>query len=194
MSSPPQHPTAWARTDVPEGMGIGTLLPEPDGFRLEAGETVFAREERFLTRFTVWTDLAWATTRVHAEVLSAAGTETVTLQAQGGHWSDGKGGELRELVGCLDVDIAATPLTNTLPIRRLGLRPGEHRDIAVVWIDIPSLRIRRVRQRYTRHHAENGLELYTYRDPLHGEYRISVDGDGVVVDYERFVRRWSPDP
>ncbi len=192
MSSPTEHPAAWSRTDVPEGLGLGTLLPEPDGFRLEAGETVVGGEGRFFTRFTVRTDLAWTTTEVRAEVVSAAGSEVVILRAQGGHWVDDRGRELPELVGCLDVDVAATPLTNTLPIRRLGLNPGEHRDIAVVWIDVPSLRIRRVRQRYTRHPAEGGLEQYTYRDPLHGEYRLSVDGDGVVVDYERFARRLRP--
>lgn len=193
MSSLTEHPAAWTRTDVPEGLGLGTLLPEPGGHRLEAGETVVVGEERFFTRFTVRTDLAWTTREVRAEVLSASGLESVTLQAKGGHWSDADGRPLAELVGCLDVDVAATPLTNTLPIRRLGLRPGEYRDIAVAWIDIPSLRIRRVRQRYTRHPAEGGLERYTYRDPLHGEYRMSVDGEGLVVDYERFARRLRPD-
>ncbi|GHC72558.1 transcriptional regulator [Nocardiopsis terrae] len=193
MSSLTEHPAAWTRTDVPEGLGLGTLLPEPDGHRLEAGETVVEGEERFFTRFTVRTDLAWTTREVRAEVLSASGPESVTLRAQDGHWTDADGRPLAELVGCLDVDVAATPLTNTLPIRRLGLRPGEHRDIAVVWIDIPSLRVRRVRQRYTRYPAEDGLERYTYRDPLHGEYRLSVDGNGLVVDYERFARRLRSD-
>ncbi len=179
----------WTRTDVPEGLGLGTLIPESDGYRLEAGETVVMGNERFLTRFTVRTDLAWTTRGVRAEVLSSQGLETIALNVQGGHWTDAEGTPLPGLVGCLDVDVAATPLTNTLPIRRLGLRPGEYRDIQVAWIDIPSLRVRRVRQRYTRHPAQEGLERYTYRDPLHGEYRLSVDGDGVVVDYERFARR-----
>ena len=193
MSSPTEHPAAWTRTDVPEGLGLGALIPEPDGYRLEADKTVAEDEERFFTRFSVRTDLAWVTREVRAEVVSAQGLETVTLAAQGGHWTDADGLPIPSLVGCLDVDVAATPLTNTLPIRRLGLRPGEYRDIQVAWIDIPSLRVRRVRQRYTRHPAESGLERYTYRDPLHGEYRLSVDGDGVVVDYERFARRLRPD-
>ncbi|MDE3725100.1 putative glycolipid-binding domain-containing protein [Nocardiopsis sp. N85] len=189
MSSPKEHPAAWARTDVPEGLGLGALMPEPDGYRLEAGEAVVDGGAGYFVRFGVRADLAWATREVRVEVVSARGLTSVLLNAQGGHWTDADGRPLPELVGCLDVDVAATPLTNTLPIRRLGLRPGEYRDIAVVWIDVPSLRVRRVRQRYTRHPAENGLEVYTYRDPLHGEYRLSVDGDGVVVDYERFARR-----
>ncbi|MFI6576684.1 putative glycolipid-binding domain-containing protein [Nocardiopsis sp. NPDC050513] len=193
MSSLTQHPAAWSRTDVPEGLGLGTLLPEPDGYRLEAGEVVVEGDERFLTRFTVRTDLAWTTREVRVEVVSARGTESVTLTAHGGNWTDGEGRPRPELMGCLDADVAATPLTNTLPIRRLGLNPGEYRDIAVAWIDIPCLRVRRVRQRYTRHPSEGGLERYTYRDPLRGEYRLSVDADGLVVDYERFARRLGPD-
>ncbi|WP_116248152.1 putative glycolipid-binding domain-containing protein [Nocardiopsis sp. FIRDI 009] len=189
MSSLTQHPAAWTRTDVSEGLGLGALLPEPDGYRLEAGEAVVEGDERFLTRFTVRTDLAWTTREVRVEVVTARGPESVTLTAHGGTWTDGEGRPRPDLVGCLDVDVAATPLTNTLPIRRLGLRPGEHRDIAVAWIDIPSLRVRRVRQRYTRHPSEGGLEHYTYRGPLRDEYRLSVDSEGLVVDYERFARR-----
>lgn len=190
MSSPKEHPAAWARTDVPDGLGLGTLVPEPDGYRLEAGEAVVDDGGAgYFVRFGVRADLAWATREVRVEVISARGPSTVILNAQGGHWTDAEGRPLPELVGCLDADVAATPLTNTLPIRRLGLRPGEYRDIAVAWIDVPSLRVRRVRQRYTRHPAEGGLEVYTYRDPLHGEYRLTVDGDGLVVDYERFARR-----
>ncbi|MEV2278251.1 putative glycolipid-binding domain-containing protein [Nocardiopsis sp. NPDC049922] len=193
MSSLTQHPAAWSRTDVPEGLGLGALLPEPDGYRLEAGEVVVEDDERFLTRFTVRTDLAWTTREVRVEVVSARGTDAVALTAHGGNWTDGENRPRPELMGCLDADVAATPLTNTLPIRRLGLNPGEYRDIAVAWIDIPSLRVRRVRQRYTRHPSEGGLERYTYRDPLRGEYRLSVDAEGLVVDYERFARRLGPD-
>ncbi|MFE6305775.1 putative glycolipid-binding domain-containing protein [Nocardiopsis sp. NPDC057823] len=195
MSLPKEHPAAWARTDVPEGLGLGALLPAPDGYRLEAGETVVNDDGAgYFVRFGVRADLAWTTREVEVEVLSARGPTSVRLTAQDGHWSDAGGRPLPELVGCLDADVAATPLTNTLPIRRLGLRPGEYRDIAVAWIDVPSLRVRRVRQRYTRHPAEDGLEVYTYRDPLHGEYRLTVDGDGLVVDYERFARRLSGEP
>lgn len=193
MSSPIEKPAVWSRTDVPEGLGLGTLLSRPDGYCLEAGETVVEGEESFFTRFTILTDLAWATREVRVEVVTGQGPASMALTTMGGHWTDGDGRRRPELEGCQDVDVAATPITNTLPIRRLGLRPGEHRDITVAWIDVPSLQVRRVRQGYTRHPAEGGLDHYTYRDPLNGEYRLSVDGDGFVVDYERFARRlWSP--
>jgi len=179
----------WTRTDVPEGLGLGTLTPRPDGYVLEAGETVVEDGEAFSTRFGVETDLAWVTRRVHVEVLSANGSAQLELTARDGSWARGDGTRLPDLVGCFDVDVAATPLTNTLPVRRLGLRPGEHRDIAVAWVHVPSLEVRRVRQRYLRHGFADGLDHYTYADPEHGRYRLSVDTDGLVVDYEGLARR-----
>ena len=57
MSSLTEHPAAWTRTDVPEGLGLGTLLPEPDGHRLEAGETVVEGEERLFAPFSLLVSL-----------------------------------------------------------------------------------------------------------------------------------------
>ena len=39
-------------------------------------------------------------------------------------WTTRGGAAMPELEGCVDVDISATPVTNILPIRRLGLAPG----------------------------------------------------------------------
>lgn len=179
----------WTRTDVPQGLGMGTLTPRPNGYVLEAGETVVEDDEAFSTRFGVETDLAWVTRRVCVEVLSAHGPARLELTTRDGSWARGDGTRLPDLVGCFDVDVAATPLTYTLPVRRLGLRPGELRDIAVAWVHVPSLVVRRVRRRYVRHGFADGLDHYTYVDPVHGRYRLSVDTDGLVVDHEGMARR-----
>ena len=50
-----------------------------------------------------------------------------------GQWKRGGGEPMPELDGCIDVDISATPFTNTLPIRRLGLEPGESEDLTVAY-------------------------------------------------------------
>ena len=47
------------------------------------------------------------------------------LESDGeGHWQE-NGKDRPDLHGCIDIDIQATPFTNTLPIRRLGLKTGE---------------------------------------------------------------------
>ncbi|GAA3737487.1 hypothetical protein HDA32_005432 [Spinactinospora alkalitolerans] len=188
MTATNERPAAWTRLDVPEGLCLGTLAAEPGGFRLEASEVVVDRRERFSCRFTVCTDLAWATREVRAEVLTEEGARSIELTCGGGQWRvDGRRDPA--LDGCVDVDVAATPLTNTLPIRRLGLAPGEFRDIGVAWIDVPSLKVHRMKQRYTRLTQSGGLERYEYRAPGFGAFDLTVDGDGLVIDYEHFARR-----
>ncbi|MFC3998089.1 putative glycolipid-binding domain-containing protein [Nocardiopsis sediminis] len=188
MSAYRKQPAAWTRIDVAEGLGLGALIAETDGYRLEASETVADPRERYACRFTVRTDLAWTTRCTRVESVSERGVHTLELASAGGKWTmDGK--RLHDLDGCVDVDVAATPLTNTLPIRRLGLRPGEFRDIAVAWIDVPSLRVNRVVQRYTRLSSAEGRERYEYRDPTYGAFELTVDREGVVVDYEGLARR-----
>ncbi|KIH96780.1 glycolipid-binding family protein [Streptomonospora alba] len=188
MSSTSADPVAWSRVDVSAGLGVGAVFAEPGGFRLEAGETVAGDQGRFSTRVTVHADLAWVSRTARVEVLSAGGASAVELARLAGGWSvDGQ--RVPELDGCVDVDVAATPLTNTLPIRRLGLGPGEYRDVSAVWIDVPSLRVRRLGQRYTRLYPAEGRERYEYRDSADGAFVFSVDRDGLVVDYEGLAVR-----
>ncbi|GAA3738449.1 putative glycolipid-binding domain-containing protein [Salinactinospora qingdaonensis] len=188
MSATHDHTAAWTRLDVSEGLGLGALIAETAGFRLEGSEVVADRQERYSSRFTVVTDLAWKTRQARVETVSARGAHAIELVNKGRYWTvDGK----REpaLDGCIDVDVAATPLTNTLPIRRLGLDPGQRHEVGVAWIDVPSLTVRRMRQGYTRLVPRGGMDRYEYRDPAFGRFELTVDSDGFVIDYEDFARR-----
>jgi hypothetical protein len=105
-----------------------------------------------------------------------------------GRWRTGAGEDLDVLSGCIDVDIRATPFTNTLPIRRLGLQPGESRDVRVAFIDVPRLQVRAVDQRYTCIEASVHGGVYRFES---GDFAadLSVDRDGLVVDYPGGWRR-----
>lgn len=104
-----------------------------------------------------------------------------TLQlrrAWDGGWSDEHGRPLPELTGCTDVDIQATPFTNTLPLRRLNLPVGAGAVILAAWVGVPELGVRAVRQRYTR------LSDHAYRyENLESGYvaEITVDAAGLVT-------------
>ncbi|MUL41370.1 putative glycolipid-binding domain-containing protein [Streptomonospora sp. PA3] len=188
MPSRAADPVAWSRVDVSAGLGVGALVAQPGGFRLEAAETIADSDGRFSARFTVHADLGWSSTSARVEALSTGGSSSVQLERRAGGWTvDGR--RVPELDGCVDVDVAATPLTNTLPIRRLGLRPGEYRDISAVWVDVPSLRVQRMAQRYTRLQAANGHDRYEYSDSVYGAFVLTVDRDGLVVDYEGLAVR-----
>ena len=116
---------------------------------------------------------------------------TLHLSSDGqGHWTDGAGTARASLDGCLDLDISCTPFTNTLPIRRLGLTPGESAEIQVVYLAIPELSFRPVRQRYTCVSRTAAGGRYRY-DALDGQttFDLVVDEQGLVVDYPGLWQR-----
>ncbi len=129
-------------------------------------------------------DLDGRTRHVEVEV---TGRERLVLASDGaGSWTDHEDKPISALSGCLDVDIATTPLTNTLPIRRLRLAPGDSAELLVTYVDMPSLRVRAVVQRYTR------LDKTGYRYES-GSFRadLTVDERGFVIDYPELWRRLS---
>jgi uncharacterized protein len=104
---------------------------------------------------------------------------------ENGRWS-ASGGRLQAgLAGCVDVDISATPFTNTLPIRRLALEPGSSSEIDVLYVAVvPTLELTRVQQRYTCLEAGEHTGRYLYESPATGlRAELVVDGDGLVIDY-----------
>lgn len=91
-----------------------------------------------------------------------------------------------DFTGCMDVDIAITPFTNTLPIRRLNLQPGEEQEIRVIYFDVLEGAVKQLSQKYkcltpTKYHYENV--------PNDFEANITVDEDGLVVHYPTLFTR-----
>ncbi|WNG32290.1 putative glycolipid-binding domain-containing protein [Archangium minus] len=139
----------------------------------------------FSLRYFLRTDSAC---RVREVELALLGSDArLALRSDGaGRWTDEKGRSLPELDGCIDVDISASPFTNTLPIRRLGLAPDSSDDIVVVYLAVPELSVRRCRQRYTC----LGPERYLF-ESLESGFRaeLPVDSQGLVLDYPGLFRR-----
>jgi hypothetical protein len=95
--------------------------------------------------------------------------------------------ELRpDLAGAIDIDLAFSPFTNTLPIRRLNLAIGSAAEITTAYIDVPSLRVMPDPQRYTR----TAVHRYLY-ESLDSDFsrQITVDPDGFVIDYPGLYSR-----
>jgi hypothetical protein len=86
---------------------------------------------------------------------------------------------LPELHGCPDVDLAVTPATNTLPIRRLDLGIGKSESVIAVWVKFPELTVQTLSRRYTRL-AKN---TYRYESDTGFSAEIGVDDLGLVTAY-----------
>lgn len=179
----------WAPHEAP---GLEHLrLREAEGAVRADGLIIGAEEgELFRLHYTLRCDTRWRTREVQITV-TAGTSRDLCLRASGnGRWTDGTGNVLSALDGCLDIDITATPFTNTLPIRRLGLCLGESAELSVVYITAPSLKVTVERQRYTSLETSGLGSRYRFEAPADDfTAEITVDGDGLVMEYPGLFRR-----
>ncbi|MBB4864851.1 hypothetical protein HNP46_003723 [Pseudomonas nitritireducens] len=133
-------------------------------------------------------DAQWRLRKAHFTVESARGLHQLQLLSDGeGRWRTAEGENLTELDGCLDIDLWPSPFTNTFPIRRLGLADGERHELTVVYLEAPQLKPVRMRQGYTRIDAHH--YLYENLEGTDFKARLTVDDQGLVVDYPTLFRR-----
>lgn len=172
----PAAPDTTVTWDGPGGRETASLTALPDGWAL-ASEVP---ERGVAVRVEV--DGTWATRR--AEV-TAEGVPPRLLTADGaGSWWLG-GGAAPALTGALDVDVEVTPLTNTLPIRRLQLAGIADAEVRAAWVRVPGDAVEPLDQRYS------GLEggRWRYRSATGFEAELTVDDRGLVENYGEVWRR-----
>ena len=141
----------------------------------------------FRLAYEVRCDTGW---RVRAARVGVPGEPPkVELFSDGkGNWMASDGQPLASLEGCEYVDVSVTPFTNTLPIRRLGLTPGESADISVVYFDGTELQPWPEPQRYTcLEKGDGGRSLpvseprrWVHGRPARGRRRPSARLSGTV--------------
>jgi len=107
-----------------------------------------------------------------------------------GNWYDRKGDLLPELKGCIDVDITATPFTNTLPIRRLSWQPGQTETLRMVYFSIPEVTVHADEQRYICVEQTANGAVFRFEQVATGfTALLLVDRDGLVLDYPGLFER-----
>jgi uncharacterized protein len=174
------------RWQAEDGYGLehAEITVRPSGIEAES-VVIGDRFGPYGARYRLLCAADWSVRSVEINVVGAG---TLRLTSDGaGHWKDAAGVSLGELQGCLDVDISATPLTNTLPIRRLQLASAERREIRVVYIQVPSLVPALAMQAYT---CLVSNERYRYEGLFDRfETELVVDAEGLVIDYPTLFRR-----
>ena len=178
----------WSAWDGP-GLGHLRLAVRESGVAAD-GMVLGVEEGRpFRLAYEVRCDAYW---RVRYARVGVPGQQPkVELLSDGeGNWTGPDGRAVTYLEGCEYVDISETPFTNTLPIRRLDLAPGESAEIAAAYFDGAELQPWPEPQRYTRLETEDGGETYRFVS-LDGGFTadLPVDQDGLVLDYPGLFRR-----
>ena len=141
--------------------------------------------------YRITCDPSWTVRRLDVSELET-GTKLAFESDGEGHWTDAAGQSLPALDGCFDVDLTATPFTNTLPIRRLHFRPGESRDLRMLYVSLPEVDVQPAAQRYTCLEQGETDGRYRYES---SDFRVDlpVDANGLVVDYPGYWRRVWPE-
>ena len=178
--------TGWDR----QGLDHCLLRRDADGLCLD-GLAICGGDSRApALRYRVRSDARLRTREV--TFAGVGGTELRLLGDGAGGWHDARtGAPVPALDGCLDVDIAATPATNSLPILRLGLASGESAEILAAYLPLPERAEVPVQ-------PIAALQRYTCLRPGRFRYEalasgfsaeFAVDGDGLVEDYPGAFRR-----
>jgi hypothetical protein len=162
----------------------------------------------YTCRYEIRTDPGWATAYLDVSADGAGWKRSIRLELAAGRWrattaeqgsldavlaAAGHAGaglpgieEPDLLYGAFDVDLSGSPLTNTLPVRRLDLLKAEagvsHR-LSVAWVLLPSLEVVQADQIYTPlgdHRVRFASETFSAD--------LTVDDEGFVVDYPGLAR------
>lgn len=166
------------------GMGAEHLILNLDGGIHADGLAVGEIESNaYRIHYQINCDVDWNVMGLKIEDLLSDRVLALSRTAEN-RWNDADGTMLDALEGCIDVDLMFTPFTNSLPIRRLNLKLGEARELAVVYVGLPGLHVSRFRQRYTCLASGDNGGTYRYQSLESGfTAELKVDADGLVVDY-----------
>lgn len=117
-------------------------------------------------------------------------------RTEDGFWllDTGSGGTRAPFGGAVDVDLAHSPMFNTVPIRRLGLHTGAGtHTLPMAFVTLPGLEVQEVEQVYETVSVldDAGSACVAFRwDDFGAE--LTVDADGVVQRYPGVAARLTP--
>lgn len=196
----------WHRVDT---IGADHALLDDRRGLYARGVTMASSPVPYTCRYELVTDDAWATIKLEVSAEGAGWLRTTRLERAAGRWrvTTAEQGDLDKalvaaghpaaglpgtedpsmLDDALDVDLDASVLFNTLPVRRLGLAgepAGAEHSITVAWVLVPSLEVIRAEQVYT---ALGPQRVGFASEGFTAE--LSLDPDGYVTHYPGLADR-----
>jgi len=169
----------WKRLDHP-GHDSCRLLKLPNGWRLSGAAVFWDNDQPCHFRYEVSMDPAWRTRS--AKVSGYLGKKAVDLRIRSsgtGHWQV-NGIHNKRVNGCVDIDLAFTPATNLIVLRRLALKVGQRAEAPAAYLQFPQMRLVRLPQSYHR----IGRTKYRYESPSAGYAgTLQVLPSGAVIQY-----------
>lgn len=170
----------WERLDRP-GLEHLVLDTGADGVRAESLVLLDDEAGLITLRYRLEMTKDWRTRAASFDLAQGTTHRTLEIVRDGGNWRI-DGAVRADLAGADDIDISATPLTNTQAIRQLGLGAGGTRPFRVVYVKLPALTVSPMSQDYTRLDPAEPARRFRYASPGFTA-EVSFDADGIVEDY-----------
>lgn len=192
---------AWVKTD-PLGVEFAEVALTRD--RLAAtGVAIGSKPVPYRLDYSLETRRGFVTARLRATARGQGWRRRLDLRrAPSGAWtiaasSEGDaplpppGGEVALLAEALDCDLGLSPMTNTPPVLRHGLRRGgDPVDIRAAWVSVPDLGVRLAAHRYSFVRRDGERSVIRFAEAGGGfSADLTFDEDGLVVDYPELARR-----
>jgi hypothetical protein len=175
-----QYEIHWRRLDHP-ARETAVLEQTADGWVFRGVVAGVTDGRAYQLRYAVECAPDWITraTAVDGDVSGAKVRIALARDSRTGEWTR-DGVPQPQVDGCLDVDLGFSPSTNTLPIRRLGLRPGGAAHVRAAWLRFPGFALVPLEQEYR---CENERR-YVY-ESAGGRFHavLDVDDAGLVRRY-----------
>lgn len=185
---------SWVGGDDPDRIETASVRFGTDGMQAIGG----ARTASYVTGWHLDVGDGWRTRAVRVTARGFGWWRTLDLRrSPEGEWhADAqRSGDVElpapglvdasTVADALDCDLGLCPVTNTMPIRRLGLLDADVPETALVmaWVEVPSLRVIRSDQAYAS--STIGGRRRVRFSSLDSDFAadLDVDADGVVVDY-----------
>lgn len=168
----------WTAIGKP-GHETAHIYGDDDGWYLD-GVAVFLYERQPVRMdYLIECDPEWRT--FHISIDGWIGQDPVGIEIDvedDGIWML-NGARVAAVERCVDIDLNFSPITNTLPLRRLNISPGHSEKVRAAWLRFPSFRLELLEQTYTRVDEKT----VRYESSTGFTADIEIDANCIVIDY-----------
>jgi uncharacterized protein len=203
-----RHAVAWAK----DAGGAEFAVVELSADRMRArGVAIGSSGGPYRVDYELETTQAFVTSRVLVRAVGDGWSRRLELTHQPGNgWTaDARhdaglalpdaGIDVEQFAAARDVDLAASPLFNTMPVLRHRIHEGASAgDFLMVWVSLPDLTAHASPQRYTYVASRAGDERVVRFEAVGEgddfEAEVIFDAYGLVVDYPDVARRMGVPP
>jgi hypothetical protein len=171
----------WRRMDTP-GHEAVRIYEGEEGWYVDGAAIFLFEKKPCRLEYLIECDHEWRTSFVTVDGFVGDDVVAIEIEVDEGNVWYMNGEEIGAVAGCVDIDLNFSPVTNLLPLKRLAMNLDEAQEVRAAWLRFPSFALEPLQQTY-RKVSES---VYNYRSDTGFETDITVDSNGLPVEYPDF--------